>query len=150
MMRIAALSAALATATFIQAHSVQAGPGTGGVRAVQAATMQAPRLWTSAGAAVERQSSRPATRLAERRPARSMAASRAAVGGAGGSLAALLAGPSLEQKPGVSYALSPFMSLALAYQFVTSEDLALELGKPASLESDYNSHNVFVRARWQF
>lgn len=48
------------------------------------------------------------------------------------------------------YAVSPRVSVGLNYSWVTEEDLSFEVAETGSLESDYDSHNFVVQARWEF
>lgn len=50
----------------------------------------------------------------------------------------------------VSYPVSSTVFLGVGYSYVTLEDLAFEAAGTGSLESDYDSHNLLLRAHWQF
>ncbi len=52
--------------------------------------------------------------------------------------------------PGLSYPVSATISLGVGYSYVTMEDLAFVVAGAGSLEPDYDSHNLLIRAHWQF
>jgi len=51
---------------------------------------------------------------------------------------------------GLRYAVSSTVSVGLNYRRVTEEDLSFEVAETGSLESDYDSHNFVLQARWEF
>ena len=53
-------------------------------------------------------------------------------------------------KPGLALPVSDSLSLDLRYQYLRPEDIRRETGETASLDEAYTSHNVVLRARWQF
>lgn len=50
----------------------------------------------------------------------------------------------------VAYAVSREVRLGLGYDFLTSEDLDFEVAETGSLDDDYASHRVMVRAHLKF
>jgi hypothetical protein len=52
--------------------------------------------------------------------------------------------------PGLGYAVSKRVSVAIGYDYVTDETLGLELSDAGALDAAYASHEVMVRALWQF
>ena len=42
------------------------------------------------------------------------------------------------------------LSLGLRYSYQRSEDLVFKVAKTGSLQDDYQSHNVLLRAQWEF
>lgn len=61
-----------------------------------------------------------------------------------------VATPGAAEEARLSFPVSSRMSLGVGYSYVTSEDLAFEVAETGSLERDYDSHNVLIRAHWQF
>lgn len=53
-------------------------------------------------------------------------------------------------KPGLALPVSESVSLGLRYQYLRREDIRLEVAETGSLDEDYSSHNLVLRARWQF
>lgn len=53
-------------------------------------------------------------------------------------------------RPGLSFAFNKRVSLGLSYERVTDEDMMFEVAETGSLKGDYDSHNVFLQARWEF
>ncbi len=53
-------------------------------------------------------------------------------------------------RPGLAVPVSDTVSLGLRYQYLEREDIALEVAETGALDEGYSSHNVVVRARWQF
>ena len=53
-------------------------------------------------------------------------------------------------KPSLALPVSDSLSLDLRYQYLRPEDIRRETGETASLDEAYTSHNVVLRARWQF
>jgi hypothetical protein len=53
-------------------------------------------------------------------------------------------------KPGLALPVSESVSLGLRYQYLRSEDIRLEVAETGSLDEAYSSHNLVLRARWQF
>lgn len=54
------------------------------------------------------------------------------------------------EKPGLALPVSESVSLGLRYQYLRREDIRLEVAETGSLDEEYSSHNLVVRARWQF
>jgi hypothetical protein len=52
--------------------------------------------------------------------------------------------------PGLAYPVTDTLSLGLDYRYLRSEDLVFKVAKTGSLDSDYQSHNVLLQARWDF
>jgi hypothetical protein len=53
-------------------------------------------------------------------------------------------------RPGLAVPVSDSVSLGLGYKYLEREDIALEVAETGALDDGYSSHNVVVRARWQF
>jgi hypothetical protein len=53
-------------------------------------------------------------------------------------------------RPGLAVPVSDSVSLGLRYQYLEREDIALEVAETGALDEAYSSHNVVLRARWQF
>jgi hypothetical protein len=53
-------------------------------------------------------------------------------------------------RPTFAYALNDALSLGLGYRFVTGETMKFEVAKTGSMSPDYASHNVLLRAHFQF
>jgi opacity protein-like surface antigen len=53
-------------------------------------------------------------------------------------------------RPGLALPVSDSVSLGLRYQYLEREDIRFEVAETGSLDDGYSSHNVVVRARWQF
>lgn len=51
---------------------------------------------------------------------------------------------------GLGYVLTRGFSFGIGYDYVTDEDLAFEVAATGSLNDDYKSHKVMVRAHWRF
>ena len=54
------------------------------------------------------------------------------------------------EKTSLAYTVSDSLSLGLGYRYVRGEDLGLKMANTEAVASDYTSHNVLLRARWQF
>ena len=52
--------------------------------------------------------------------------------------------------PALAYPVTESLSLGLRYSYQRSEDLVFKVAKTGSLEDDYQSHNVLLRAQWEF
>jgi opacity protein-like surface antigen len=59
-------------------------------------------------------------------------------------------GTAERRSPMLSLSVSDSVSLGLRYRYLRPEDLRREAAETASLNEDYSSHNLLVRARWQF
>lgn len=66
----------------------------------------------------------------------------------GGSMMALLEVD--REKRAVALPVTDSVSLGVGYQYLRQEDLRLEVAETASLDDGYSTHNVVLRARWQF
>ena len=67
------------------------------------------------------------------------------------TFAPVLAGASDDRSQSVfSVPVSERVSFGFGYEYVTPEDLAFELAESGALASDYESHQVMIRARWRF
>jgi len=53
-------------------------------------------------------------------------------------------------KPGLALTVSESVSLGLRYRYLEREDIRFEVAETGALDDGYSSHNVIVRARWQF
>jgi hypothetical protein len=53
-------------------------------------------------------------------------------------------------KPGLALPVSESVSLGLRYQYLRPEDIRRGMAETASLDDGYSSHNLVLRARWQF
>jgi hypothetical protein len=53
-------------------------------------------------------------------------------------------------KPTLAYPVTDTLSLGLDYHYLRSEDLVFKAAKAGALDSDYQSHNVLLQARWDF
>jgi hypothetical protein len=53
-------------------------------------------------------------------------------------------------RPGLALPVSESVSLRLRYQYLRPEDLRRNIAETASLNDGYSSHNLVLRARWQF
>ena len=53
-------------------------------------------------------------------------------------------------KPGLALPVSDSVSLGLRYRYLEREDIRFEVAETGALDEGYSSHNVIVRARWQF
>ena len=53
-------------------------------------------------------------------------------------------------KPGLALPVSDSISLGLRYQYLRREDIRLEVAETGSLDEEYSSHKLVLRARWQF
>ena len=53
-------------------------------------------------------------------------------------------------KPGLAYPVTDSLSLGLRYSYQRSEDLVFKAARAGSLQDDYQSHNVLLRAHWEF
>ena len=53
-------------------------------------------------------------------------------------------------KSGLALPVSESVSLGLRYQYLRPEDIRREIAETASLNEEYSSHNLMLRARWQF
>jgi hypothetical protein len=53
-------------------------------------------------------------------------------------------------KPGLALPVSESVSLGLRYQYLRPEDIRRDMAETASLDDAYSSHNLMLRARWQF
>jgi hypothetical protein len=53
-------------------------------------------------------------------------------------------------KPGLALPVSESVSLGLRYQYLRPEDIRREIAETASLNEEYSSHNLVLRARWHF
>jgi hypothetical protein len=53
-------------------------------------------------------------------------------------------------KPGLALPVSESVSLGLRYQYLRPEDIRRNIAEAASLNEGYSSHNLVLRARWQF
>ena len=53
-------------------------------------------------------------------------------------------------RPGLAYPVTDSLSLGLRYSYQRSEDLVFNVAKTGSLDNDYQSHNVLLRAQWEF
>jgi hypothetical protein len=52
--------------------------------------------------------------------------------------------------PALAYPVTESLSLGLRYSYQRSEDLVFKVAKTGSLQDDYQSHNVLLRAQWEF
>ena len=52
--------------------------------------------------------------------------------------------------PSLAYPVTDTLSLGLDYRYLRSEDLIFKVAKTGSLDSNYQSHNVLLQARWDF
>jgi hypothetical protein len=52
--------------------------------------------------------------------------------------------------PLLAYPVTESLSLGLRYSYQRSEDLVFKVAKTGSLEDDYQSHNLLLRAQWEF
>jgi len=57
---------------------------------------------------------------------------------------------SRSDKPGLALPVSESVSLGLRYQYLRPEDIRRNMAETASLDDGYSSHNLVLRARWQF
>lgn len=53
-------------------------------------------------------------------------------------------------KPGLAYPVTGSLSLGFRYTFQRGEDLVFRVAKTGALHDDYASHNVLLRAQWEF
>jgi opacity protein-like surface antigen len=53
-------------------------------------------------------------------------------------------------KPGLALLVSESVSLGLRYQYLRPEDIRRAVAETAQLDEQYTSHNLVLRARWQF
>jgi len=53
-------------------------------------------------------------------------------------------------KPGLALPVSESISLGLRYQYLRREDIRRAIAETAPLDEQYSSHNLVLRARWQF
>ena len=53
-------------------------------------------------------------------------------------------------KPGLAYPVTESLSLGLRYSYQRSEDLIFNVARTGSLDDDYQSHKVLLRAQWEF
>jgi hypothetical protein len=53
-------------------------------------------------------------------------------------------------RSGLALPVSESVSLRLRYQYLRPEDLRRNIAETASLNDGYSSHNLVLRARWQF
>jgi opacity protein-like surface antigen len=53
-------------------------------------------------------------------------------------------------KPGLALLVSESVSLGLRYQYLRREDIRRAIAETAPLDEQYSSHNLVLRARWQF
>ena len=53
-------------------------------------------------------------------------------------------------RPGVGLPVSETVSLRLRYQYLRPEDIRRDVAETASLDDEYTSHNLVLRARWNF
>jgi hypothetical protein len=53
-------------------------------------------------------------------------------------------------KPVLAYPVTESLSLGLRYSYQRSEDLVFKVAKTGSLHDDYQSHNLLLRAHWEF
>lgn len=53
-------------------------------------------------------------------------------------------------KSGLMLPVSQSVSLGLRYQYLRPEDLHLDIAETASLDENYSSHSLVMRARWKF
>jgi hypothetical protein len=51
---------------------------------------------------------------------------------------------------GVAVPVSETVSLGLGYEYLRREDIHLEVAETGSLNEEYSSHNVVLRAHWKF
>jgi hypothetical protein len=54
------------------------------------------------------------------------------------------------EKRGLAVPVTESVSLGLGYRYLRREDLHLEVAETGSVDEEYSSHNVVLRARWQF
>jgi hypothetical protein len=54
------------------------------------------------------------------------------------------------RRPALALPVSESVSLGLRYQYLRREDFRRVVAETVSLDDGYSSHNVVVRARWQF
>lgn len=54
------------------------------------------------------------------------------------------------EKRALALPVTDSVSLGLGYQYLRQEDLRLEVAETAGLDDGYSTHNVVLRARWQF
>ena len=52
--------------------------------------------------------------------------------------------------PALAYPVTESLSLGLRYSYQRSEDLVFKVAKTGSLQDDYQSHKVLLRAQWEF
>lgn len=52
--------------------------------------------------------------------------------------------------PALAYPVTESLSLGLRYSYQRSEDLVFKVAKTGSLQDDYQSHNLLLRAQWEF
>jgi hypothetical protein len=57
---------------------------------------------------------------------------------------------SVGNKPGLALPVSESVSLGVRYQYLRPEDIRRNMSETASLDDNYSSHNVVLRARWRF
>lgn len=53
-------------------------------------------------------------------------------------------------KSGLAYPVTDRLSLGLGYRYLRGEDLTFKVATTGSLDQDYDSHKVMLRARWKF
>lgn len=53
-------------------------------------------------------------------------------------------------KPGLGLPVSETVSLGLRYQYLRPEDIRRDVAETASLDEEYTSHTLVLRARWHF
>lgn len=54
------------------------------------------------------------------------------------------------EKRGLAVPVTESVSLGVRYRYLRPEDLRLEAAETGSLDEEYSSHKVVLRARWQF
>ena len=53
-------------------------------------------------------------------------------------------------RPGLGLPVSESVSLGLRYQYLRPEDIRRDVAETGSLDDEYSSHNLVLRARWKF